>query len=1131
MFGQLMTARRFAPLFWCQFLSAFNDNFVRQMLAMLIVFRFSADGGGGKVLLATATFVLPSIVLSALGGELADSHDKALVARRLKFAEIFVQMIAAAGFVLDKPELLFVSLFGLGVISSLFGPIKYGILPDHLRKDELIAGNALVEGATFAAIICGLVVGGYAAEAGRSPISVVAQLVVVALACWLTSRWIPSTGVGAPGLRANPNIFASSWRILRELRSDDRSWVGAVAVSWFWMVGAITLSLAPAIVKSRIGGDIAISTWVNVFFAVGIALGSLLAAQLAHGKIRLAPAPFMLIAMGALAIDIGRFTHGLAPSATPMSAAAFFSSGPGLRFAIEIAAYSCAAGLFVVPIFSAVQAWSPEDRRARVIGAVNTLNSIYMVVGSLVTSQILALIGIDESTALAWLGVANLLAAAYFFARLPANFLGYFLRAVWKLWFRLEVRGLENIPKAGARSVIALNHVSFLDAPLILSLLDEPPIFAVDTGIASRWWMQPFLRLADARPLDPLKPLATRSLIQAIRDGRRCVIFPEGRITVTGSLMKIYDGAGMIAEKADAMITPVRLDGLERTPFSRLNPAQIGRRWFPKVVVTILPPRRIEVDPDLKGRPRRRAAGAALYDIMSDLVFATTDYRSTLFDAFENGLKLRAIKSRRIAVQDPVSGELTYTRFRIGVALIGRKIAAISTPGETLGLLLPSANGAAVAFMAMQAAGRVPAMLNFTAGAFNLIAACKTAKVRTVFSSRSFIEKGKLGDVVKALEPYVRFVWLEDLRDGASLIDKARAYFERGRAFYRPAPEEPAAVLFTSGSEGVPKGVVLSHVNILANIAQVAARIDFSPEDIIFNPLPIFHSFGLTGGLLLGLVNGVKVYLYPTPLHYRQIPELVYGVNATALFGTDTFLAGYAKMANPYDFRTLRYVVAGAEPVRAETRRLYMEKFGIRILEGYGVTETSPVLAVNTPMFNRSGTVGRLMPTMEHRLEPVPGIEDGGRLIVRGPNVMAGYYRADNPGELEPPPGGWHDTGDIVAIDRDGFVTIKGRAKRFAKVGGEMISLAAVELLAADLWPDHPMAVIAAPDARKGEKMILVTTKPGATRAEVQAWLKSKGAPEIMSPASVVVLDEMPQLGSGKTDYVTLNERMRDKAP
>ncbi len=282
-------------------------------------------------------------------------------------------------------------------------------------------------------------------------------------------------------------------------------------------------------------------------------------------------------------------------------------------------------------------------------------------------------------------------------------------------------------------------------------------------------------------------------------------------------------------------------------------------------------------------------------------------------------------------------------------------------------------------------------------------------------------------------------------------------------------------ILFTSGSEGTPKGVVLSHRNILANCAQAAARIDFGRRDKLFNVLPVFHSFGLTAGTILPLVSGVPIYLYPSPLHYRTVPELIYGVNATIVFGTDTFLAGYARSAHPYDFRSLRYIVAGAEPVRESTRRTYMEKFGLRILEGYGVTETAPVLALNTPMFNQFGTVGRLMPGMEPRLEPVPGVDEGGRLFVRGPNVMLGYLKADNPGVIEPPPEGWHDTGDIVTIDAQGFVTIKGRAKRFAKIGGEMISLAAVEMLAAQLWPDAMSAVATAPDPRKGERLVLVT--------------------------------------------------------
>ena len=1130
MFAQLMSARRFAPLFWCQFLSAFNDNFVRQMLAMLILFHFGAADAGAKISLAVAVFILPAIPLSPIGGEIADHNDKAWVARRLKFAEIGVQLIAAAGFVFNSLNLLFLALFGLGCISALFGPVKYGILPDHLRKEELISGNALVEGATFAAIICGLVFGGYAAAEGRSTIGVVLQLVVVALACYFTSRYIPATGVGAPDLRVNYNPITATARILRELKRDDRQWVGAIAVSWFWLVGAVTLSLVPVIVKSRIGGGVEVETAINLFFAVGIAAGSLAAAALSHGRIELAPAPFLLLIMGALGIDLGLFAHALPRATTEVGLGEFFGSATGMRIAAEILAYSCAAGLFVVPIFAAVQARSREDERARIIGAVNTLNAIYMVGGSILTTATLKLTGIDESTALAGLGVANLLAAIYFFRRLKANYLGFVLRGVWKILFRLEVVGLENLPPAGERSVIALNHVSFLDAPLILSLLDEPPIFAVDHFIAQAWWIKPFLALADARPMDPARPLATRALIQEVRQNKRLVIFPEGRITVTGALMKIYDGAAMIAEKSEALVTPVRLDGPERTPFSRLVPTQIGRRWLPKIVITIMPARRIVVDPDLKGRARRHASGAALYDIMSDLIFATTDFRLTLHDAFERGLRDRGFSGSRAVVQDPNSGQVSASRFRLGVALMAGKIAALTSPGETVGLMLPSASGAAIAFMALQSAGRVAAMLNFTSGAFNVTAACKTTNVRIVLSSRAFIEKAKLDDLQRALEAHVRFVWLEDLRDQATAWEKLRAYLRRGKAVSRPSPSDPAVVLFTSGSEGAPKGVALSHENLNANVAQISARFDFTPADITFNPLPIFHAFGLTGGMLLGLMTGMRAYFYPSPLHYRQIPELVYGINATAIFGTDTFLAGYARMANPYDFRSLRYVVCGAEPVKAETRRVYMEKFGLRILEGYGVTETSPVLAVNTPMFNRNGTVGRMMPGMEHRLDAVPGIDDGGRLYVRGPNVMAGYYRVDNPGELEPPPQGWHDTGDIVAIDGDGFLTIKGRAKRFAKIGGELVSLAAVEQLTSDLWPEHPPSIVAAPDPKKGERLILATTQRGATRAEVQAWLKKKGASELMAPAVVVVLEEIPLLGSGKTDYVKLAEVLRAKA-
>ncbi len=375
----------------------------------------------------------------------------------------------------------------------------------------------------------------------------------------------------------------------------------------------------------------------------------------------------------------------------------------------------------------------------------------------------------------------------------------------------------------------------------------------------------------------------------------------------------------------------------------------------------------------------------------------------------------------------------------------------------------------------------------------------------------------------------MRLIYLEDLRDSITMGDKLRGMLAHRRPLARRQPDEPAAILFTSGSEGAPKGVVLSHRNMLANAAQAAARIDFGRSDKVFNVLPIFHCFGLTVGFVLPVISGVPIYLYPSPLHYRIVPELVYGSNATILFGTDTFLSGYARTANAYDFRSIRYVVAGAEPVKELTRATWSEKFGVRILEGYGVTETAPVLALNTPMFNKFGTVGRLMPGVESRLEPVAGVEGGGRLFVRGPNVMLGYLKAENPGVLQAPDEGWHDTGDIVAIDEHGFVSIKGRAKRFAKIAGEMVSLAAIETLAAELWPKALSAAATEIDPRKGERIVLVTQEKDATRADFQTYAKSKGAADLMIPAEVMIVESIPVLGSGKLDFAAVTKMVRDR--
>ncbi len=1135
MFRSLMTARRFAPLFWCQFFSAFNDNFLKNALAFLILFGIAGGSGGsgeghGGVLvtLASAVFIGPFFILSGLGGQWADRYDKALMARRLKFAEIFAAGCAVLGFLLHSIPVLFVALGLFGTIAALFGPIKYGILPDHLRREELPAGNALVEAATFLAILLGTIAAGTASAMGGSGALFGALVMVFAVLCWLSARMIPETGEGAPDLKVDANVARSTFSLLRDLWVDTRLWRGSLIVSWFWLVGVVVLSLLPVLVRDAFNGTETVITLLLATFSVGIALGSGLASWLASGRIVLLPTPVGAMLMALFGFDLS-WTVAHLPPAPPAQVGplAFLAEPHGLRTVIDFLGLAMAGGLYIVPSFAAVQAWAEKAMRARIIGAVNVITAAFMVGGTLALAAMQGA-GLSSAALLAVVAGLNLLVGVVVLATLPTSPFRDALSILFRAFYRLEVRGLDNIEKAGPNCIVALNHVSFLDAPLALSLLDQEPVFAVDSGIAQRWWVRPFLRMTRAMPLDPTRPLATRTLINAVKSGETLIIFPEGRLTVTGSLMKVYDGAGLIADKSGAMVVPVKIDGLEQTTFSRLSRRQVRRRWWPKVTVTILPPFRLSVDPALKGKARRQAAGAGLYDAMSDLLFRTTPIdRSVMAALIEAG-------SRhgwgRNALEDPVTGRLTYGRLVMAANVLGRKLMPYAPVGGRVGVMLPNANGTAVTFLALASAGRVPAMINFSAGAANVLSACATAEVGTVLTSRAFIEKGRLGALVEALAGKVQLVYLEDLRATITLTDKLRGLLAPRRPLVARSGEDPVAVLFTSGSEGTPKGVVLAHRCMLANVAQVAARIDFGPTDKVFNVLPVFHAFGLTAGLVLPLVSGVPVYLYPSPLHYRIVPELIYGSNSTVLFGTDTFLAGYARAAHAYDLRSLRYVVAGAEAVKDVTRRTWLEKFGLRILEGYGVTECGPVVALNTPMFNRFGTVGRILPGIETQLAPVPGIEEGGRLSVRGPNVMLGYLRAERPGALEPPPGGWHDTGDIVTLDPAGFVTIKGRAKRFAKIAGEMVSLAAVEALAAELWPDRPSAVAAVPDPRKGERLVLFTQAKDATRAAYQSFAKDRGASDVAIPAEVVVLDEIPMLGAGKIDLVGVAKLASDRA-
>lgn len=700
---------------------------------------------------------------------------------------------------------------------------------------------------------------------------------------------------------------------------------------------------------------------------------------------------------------------------------------------------------------------------------------------------------------------------------------------------------MENYQKAGDRVLIIANHTSLLDSVLIYAWLPETPTFAINTQIAAQSIFKPFFVFVDLFEMDATNPLSVKSMIKYIKQDKKAVIFPEGRITVTGSLMKIYEGPGLIADKSNATILPIAIEGAQYSRLSYLK----GRGhvfWFPKVTMTILPPEQLKIPAELVGHERRKMTAMKMQDLMYELIYSSFNQRITLYTALIEASH-RFGKNQDI-IEDFNREPLSYQQIILRSILLSSLIKKQTSADEHIGVLLPNVTGLPIVFFALQFIGRIPAMLNFTAGTLAVRRACETAQIKTIYTSRRFVTNAKLEQLADDLEQNYTVIYLEDLKKDIGLLTKltalyksknpARHYAKQG---LNTNPDATAVILFTSGSEGHPKGVVLSHTNLLANYTQVRCHINFRSTDIIFSCLPLFHSFGLNAGFLMPLFGGGKIFLYPTPLHYRIIPELIYQLRATILFGTNTFFKGYARYAHPYDLNSLKYAVAGAEKLYEDTVQLWMDKFGIRILQGYGVTEASPVIAVNSPILNKPGKAGRILSGMECYIKPVEGIERGGHLVVKGPNIMQGYLRHDKPGELQPPStergAGWYDTGDIADIDDDGFITILGRAKRFAKIGGEMVSLSAVEELAMLTWPiplsrrsnvNVNYAAVAVHDERKGEKIILVSENKTAERKQLQVTAKNNHISELAIPKKVMIIDKIPVLGTGKTDYISLTK-------
>ena len=1137
-----------------QFLGAFNDNLFKNAMVMLITFSFAAEGNTGGmssevlVTVAAGVFILPFFLFSATAGQFADKHDKAKLARLTKQAEIVFMIVAAGAFIAKSVWLLMLVLFCMGAQSAFFGPVKYAILPQHLSRAELLKGNAYVEAGTFLAILTGTILGGLLVMNQSYGIWIIsAAVIVVAVAGYFFSRGIPAAPGPSPDLKVNPRFWTETQKIMADTQRDVVVYRAILAISWFWLVGATYLTQFPSFAKYFLGGNESVVTLLLALFSVGIGAGSVLCEKLLKGRVQLTYVPLAAIGMAIFGTDLYFATGAVHVPETPaggdialVSALSFAGGWAGWRVMLDLFFIAVCGGMFVVPLYAMVQARAPEGMVARTIAGLNVMNALFMVASAVVCAILLKLSVTIPGIFLA-MALCNILVAVYISHLLPEDLMRSLIRAILTWAYKVDVKGLENFDAAGKRVLIVANHTSFLDAVLVAAYLPVKITFAVNTHIAKKWWLKPFLSLVDAFPLDPANPMAIKKLVEVVREDKIAMIFPEGRITVTGSLMKVYEGPGLIADKAEARLLPIRIDGAQYSPFSRLR-GKVTIRAFPKITLTILPPCDFQLPSDVLGRRRRQLAAAKLYDIMSGMMFEASDTEETLLKALLRARRLHG--GSHVVAEDPMRAPLNYRDVISRAMALGRVMRRqLPPPAENaevpaVGVLLPNMTGTVLTFFALHAVRRTPAMLNFSAGPAQVASACKTAHMQVVVTSRRFIEMGKLDAVVKAIEEAgVSFLYLEDLAKKVGVTDKlyglaARYVPELLDRLQKPKaqPDDAAVVLFTSGSEGTPKGVVLSHRNIRANCHQIGSRIDFGPSDIVFNCLPMFHSFGLTGGTLLPILSGLRTFYYPSPLHYRIVPELIYDTNATILFGTDTFLSGYARFAHPYDFHAIRYIFAGAEKLKEDTRRIYAEKYGVRIFEGYGATETAPVISINTPMHNRPGTVGRFLPGITYKLEQVEGLEPGqGKLVIHGPNIMKGYLLADAPGVLQPPEGGWYDTGDIVVVDEQGFISIQGRLKRFAKIGGEMVSLTAVESALQKMWPEAMHAVVSVKDDKKGERLILFTTQADARAEDITQHFRRQGINELSIPKQVEIVADLPLLGTGKLDYMTLQKTANGK--
>ncbi|CAO4839136.1 MAG: Bifunctional protein Aas [Holosporales bacterium] len=1118
----------FSPLFSCQFFSAFADNLFKTGLIALTAFHVAFQSHyalGFMEAVIAGVFILPFLLFSGLAGEVANHVENTHLARILKRIEFAIMVVAFLGLYFESFYILLFTLFLSATQATFFGPVKYSLIPAYLEPKDRIAGNGLIESSTFLAILLGTVIGNIA------PKNILGLLILLsAAAClYFSNKMIPST-VELAKTEIDWNVITNTRKLIRFALKDRIMFLSIIGLSWFWLIGCVIITEIVPYAKETLQGDQNLAAFFTAAFTIGISVGSYLCHKLLRGNLHVGYIPAAAFLMSIFIIDfVWASNHFHAQGAITIGA--FLKAEYAFRIVFDLFMLAIFGGIYTVPLYALIQERTVPYRRGMAIGANNFFNALFMVSASLVV-MILKAFHLGLLEIFFWTAAVNVLVTIKIAGYVPESLRQMMLQFIFSTFFRVDIKGYENIKKAGRRSIIIANHASFLDGLLLFAYLPFNTAFVIYHQYAYRWfaWISKGVKIFF---IDPQQPMVMKQIVQHLKSDHRVVIFPEGRMTSTGSLMKINEGPAFLADCAGATILPIRIDGVEHSRLTRLK-GKIKRRMFPKITLHIQDPLRVENYTGATPQETRKNLSAKIERIMEEMAFETQPYKETLFDSLVAAVHRHGRFTK--IMEDHDRRPISYQALLMKSCILGAYFNRVTVAKENVGVLLPTSCAGALTLFGLISRGRVPVMLNYSLGEKRLMETIELAKLETIVTSRKFINNLPHLQLVEkaAKQKNIKIICLEDLKnkrhaDVLTMQDKIdglkfalmplTAYKE-----YRPHHNDLAIMLFTSGSEQTPKAVALSHLNLNANRCQITAFLDFTAKDILLNVLPIYHSFGLTAGIFMPVLSGIPVFMYPNPLHHKVIPTLAYDINATLFFGTSSLLLRYGEAAHSYDFYSMRYVISGAEKLSQTTRDLWQEKFGIRILEGYGMTEAAPAVAFNTPMHCQKGTVGKLLPGMKARVKPIDGIDVGGELCLTGPNVMLGYWNGET---LTPPSAEYgYETGDIVDIDDKGFIKIIGRQKRFAKVGGEMVPLTFVEECIQKQYPESGISVISIPHDTRGEEIVIASTDETITLDAITALFVAEKYPPLFCPKRLVYLDEIPLMGSGKVDVHLVKEKV-----